>query len=172
MNRATLECIDRFRVPARIVGETETALRASGARRLEVFVLWSGVANGRLFEVRTAHVPRQTSFRLELGLCVRVEGDELHRLNRWLFDAGERLAAQLHAHPTDAYHSATDDAFPIVTALGGLSIVAPNFGREGILGAGTRAYRLGATGWRELDATELRRLIEVVPQPDPGSRGV
>ena len=172
MTIATLETIDRFRVPARIVRETETALRAAGARGLEVFVLWSGVAGGHMFDVRTAHVPQQTSYRLELGLCVRVEGDELHRLNRWLFGAGERLAVQIHAHPTDAYHSATDDAFPIVTALGGMSIVAPNFGRDGLLGMGTRAYRLGATGWRALDATELGRLIEVVPQPDPGRRGV
>lgn len=172
MITATLEGIDRFLVPVQIVRETETALRAAGARGLEVFVLWSGVANGRLFEVRCAHLPRQTSYRLELGLCVRVEGDELHRLNRWLFDAGERLAVQIHAHPTDAYHSATDDAFPIVTALGGLSVVVPNFGRDGLLGMGTRAYRLGVTGWRALDATELGRLIEVVPQPDLGNRGV
>lgn len=166
MNARSLETIDSFRVPSWIIHQTEAALQSAGTQGFELFVLWSGVDNGHVFEVRTPHVPRQTSFRLELGLCVRVDGDELHRLNRWLCEAGERLAVQIHSHPTDAYHSDTDDAFPIVTALGGLSIVAPNFGREGLLGTGTMAYRLNITGWRELDATELRQLIKVVPQAD------
>lgn len=171
MNIATLETINRLRVPMQIVRETEAALRAAGGQGNELFVLWSGVANDRLFEVRTLHIPQQTAYQLELGLCVRVEGDELYRLNRWFFDTGERLAVQIHAHPTDAYHSATDDAFPIVTALGGLSIVVSNFGRDGLFDSGTVVYRLSVTGWQELDTTNVERLIQVVPQPNP-DRGV
>lgn len=33
----------------------------------------------------------------------------------------------------DAHHSPTDDAFPIVTTLGALSIVLARFGRRGLL---------------------------------------
>src|SRR5258708_7476442 len=98
----------------KIVAKTEETLRSAGAEGYEAFVLWSGRQNGRTFDVRTAHVPQQKSYRLPSGLCVRVEGDELHRLNVWLYESGEVLAVQVHAHPDEAYHSETANAYPIV----------------------------------------------------------
>ena len=74
-------------------------------------------------DTRTLHIPQQDSYRTENGLLVRIQGPALHQLNRSLYESGETLGVQIHAHPTDAYHSETDDAFPIVTALGGISIV-------------------------------------------------
>jgi hypothetical protein len=91
---------------------------------------------------------------------VRVEGDELHRLNVWLFENHEELAAQVHSHPTEAYHSGTDDTYPIVTMRGGLSVVVPDFARAGLRGDGVANYRLGKSGWDELSLEESRRLIE------------
>jgi len=91
---------------------------------------------------------------------VRVEGDELHRLNVWLFEHHEQLAAQVHSHPTEAYHSETDDTYPIVTVRGGLSLVVPDFGRSGLRGKGVASYRLGISGWDELAQDEVQRLIQ------------
>lgn len=145
----TLADVERFQVPASIVKETEETLRNAGFEGYEAFVLWSGQQNGRLFSVRTAHVPRQDSYRLNTGLCVRVDGSELHRLNVWLYEAGEILAVQVHAHPDDAYHSETDDTYPIVATLGGLSIVAAEFCREPLFTSSTAIYRLYAEGWTE-----------------------
>jgi hypothetical protein len=88
-----------------------------------------------------------------------VEGSELHRLNVWLFEHGEELAVQVHSHPTDAYHSDTDDAYPIVAIRGGLSIVVPDFARDGLLGHGVAYYRLGREGWDELSVEETRRTV-------------
>lgn len=138
-------------VPAAIVHETEEHLRRAGRRRLELFVLWSGVIEGTVFTVRTAHVPRQTSYRLDTGLMVRVDGDALHMLNVWLYEHEEVLAIQVHAHPAEAFHSDTDDAFPIVTAEGSISIVAAEFCRGGLFSEATAVYRLDARGWSELD---------------------
>jgi hypothetical protein len=121
------------------------------------------VVTDNVFDVVTPHVPKQTSYRLDTGLCVRVDGDELHRLNRWLFDAGEILGVQVHSHPTDAYHSETDDTYPMVTLLGGLSIVVADFGRDGIAGSSTAGYRLSREGWIDLAPTDLTDLLEVVP---------
>ncbi|HEY2053445.1 MAG TPA: hypothetical protein VGH14_05875 [Solirubrobacterales bacterium] len=90
---------------------------------------------------------------------MRVDGDALHELNLWLYEHHETLAVQVHAHPTDAFHSETDDAFPIVTALGGFSIVAADFARKGLLCADTAVYRLSREGW--LPAGEAVDLIEV-----------
>jgi len=142
--------IKRFRVPASIVTKTEVNLREAGSEGYEMFILWSGCAEGEEFEFRTAHAPRQTSYRLKSGLAVRVEGEALHRLNRWLLDNDEVLAAQIHAHPTDAFHSETDDTYPIVTVRGGLSLVAADFARDGLMATSSALFRLTADGWDEV----------------------
>jgi hypothetical protein len=157
----TLEGITRFLVPAAAIRQTDGQLRAAGCTRSECFVLWSGVQEHDTFQIRTAHVPRQTAYRSPDGLCVRVEGDELHRLNVWLFEHGEQLAVQVHSHPTEAYHSDTDDTYPIVTVRGGLSLVVPNFGRAGLLGDGVAYYRLGYSGWDELSLDDAKRIIQL-----------
>jgi hypothetical protein len=152
----TLAQVQEFKVPATIVEQTEEALRSAGAEGYEAFVLWSGRQNGRLFNVQTVHVPKQNSYRLSSGLCVRVDGDELHRLNVWLYEAGETLAVQVHAHPDEAYHSETDDTYPIVATLGGLSIVAAEFCRAGLFTCSTAIYRLQLDGWTEQTADLVR----------------
>jgi hypothetical protein len=154
----TLAEVHHFQVPSEIVEKTEERLRQAGSEGYELFVLWSGRQKGDLFQVRTPHVPKQTSYRLASGLCVRVEGPELHRLNVWLYEAGEILAVQVHAHPTEAYHSETDDTYPIVATLGGLSVVAADFCRRGLFTKGTAIYRLESEGWIE----QPRHCIEVI----------
>jgi len=148
----SLREVRRFRVGGDIAARTERALYEAGRQGHERFVLWSGRCRGDVFEVSTGHIPEQTAYRLESGLCVRVEGAALHRLNVALYEAGETLGAQVHAHPTNAYHSETDDSFPIVTLLGGLSLVAPDFCRRGLLTDGTAAYRLTTAGWTRVTA--------------------
>lgn len=145
----TLAQVERFQLPTTIVVQTEEALRTAGRRGCEAFVLWSGRQIGRLFSVRTAHVPIQEAYRLSSGLCVRVDGAELHRLNVWLYEANEVLAVQVHAHPDAAYHSDTDDAYPIVATIGGLSIVAAEFCRHGLFSRSSAFYRLESKGWTE-----------------------
>lgn len=153
----TLRAISRFVVPARIVADTERELRAAGVEGYELFVLWSGTISDDAFFVSTPHVPIQQSYKLADGLCVRVGGDALHNLNVWLYEHGELLAVQVHSHPREAYHSTTDDMFPIVTALGGLSVVTPEFCRRDLLGPGHALYRLDRMGW----TPQSRTLIEV-----------
>lgn len=155
----TLETITKFVVPGAVIRDTDNQLRAAGHSRSECFVLWSGVRDHDSFYIRTGHVPKQTGYRFSGGLCVRVEGDELHRLNVWLFDHHEELAVQVHSHPTEAYHSETDDTYPIVTMRGGLSLVVPNFARTGLRGPGVASFRLGLSGWTELSENEVERLI-------------
>jgi hypothetical protein len=157
----TLADVEQFQVPATIVEQTEATLRRAGAEGYEAFVLWSGRQNGRLFDVRTVHVPKQDSYRLKSGLCVRVDGEELHRLNVWLYEAGEIMAIQVHAHPDEAYHSETDDTYPIVATLGGVSVVAAEFCRAGLFTSSTAIYRLYPDGWSEQSAD----LVQVTSWP-------
>jgi hypothetical protein len=155
----TLESITRFVVDEQIIQQTDASLRAAGDKGCECFVLWSGVREENIFQIRTLHVPKQTAYRFEDGLCVRVDGTELHRLNLWLFDNAEELAVQIHAHPTDAYHSTTDDTYPIVTMRGGISLVVPDFAKTGLRGRGVACYRLTDSGWDELSAQQVHKLF-------------
>lgn len=155
----TFENVTKFMVPAHIVDKTDAQLRGAGRNGCECFVLWTGSRENGNFYINTVHVPRQTAYRYEEGVCVRVDGPELHRLNLWLFENQEELAIQIHSHPTDAFHSETDDACPIVTTLGGLSIVVPDFAKNGLRRSGVAYYRLGLSGWIELSPFEARRLV-------------
>jgi hypothetical protein len=154
-----LAAVKTFSVSSAIVRQTEDVLRDAGRDGYEMFVLWSGAITGTVFDVRTPHAPRQTSYKTEDGLLVRVDGDALHQLNSWLHHNNEVLGVQIHAHPTDAFHSDTDDAFPIVTAVGGLSIVIPDFAQGGMLVNDTAAYRLTpSAAWKQV---ALRDILEV-----------
>lgn len=120
-----------FVIPSSILDDTIVFLRRAGAEGFEGFVLWAGVEiSQQRFEFRSLLIPDQRSMVTEHGLLVTVEGEALFRINKAVHNRGEILAAQVHSHPTDAYHSSTDDALPLVTILGGLSIVIPDFARH------------------------------------------
>jgi hypothetical protein len=68
----------------------------------------------------------------------------------WLNDFWLELGAtntgirvQVHTHPEEAFHSRTDDEFPIIHTPGFLSLVIPNFG-------------LGPVGFDEAYLTEIQ----------------
>jgi hypothetical protein len=142
----SLAAVRTFSISRDVVEFTEKHLRRAGSKGYELFVFWTGVIEGDRFEVRHGHVPHQTARKTRHGLSVEVGGDALHQLNVWLYENSEVLGAQVHAHPTTAFHSDTDDTFPIVTTLGGLSLVAADFCRHGLL-AHAAAFRLGQEGW-------------------------
>ena len=139
---STFESIREFVVPGDLCDATDRQLREAGLDGNERFILWSGIVRDDRLLVRTVQCPKQTAYRLAGGLCVRVEADELHRLNVWLYENAERLAIQVHSHPTEAFHSDTDDDYPMVTTLGGLSLVVPDFARYGVRGPETALYPL------------------------------
>lgn len=128
-----LDGVEEFVVPLELVDQTLEPLQKAGRKGCEAFVLWGGRldANGRRLVFESAYFPEQTTSRTEDGLLVVVEGDALFRVNRAFYKEGLTLAAQVHSHPTDAYHSDTDDAYPLMTLGGGLSGVVPDFGEGG-----------------------------------------
>jgi hypothetical protein len=159
MTAVLLADVERFVIPATIVDATDRELRHAGRRNAEMFVLWTGHVIDGTFTAATAYVPEQEAHHLADGLCVTVSGVALHTLNRWLYDHQQTLAVQVHAHPTHAFHSQTDDTYPIVTQRGGLSLVIPSFAAGGARGRGTALYRLGERGWRRLRHRAANRLL-------------
>jgi JAB domain-containing protein similar to deubiquitination enzymes len=154
--------IKRIIVPREAIAEAHAHLRRVGRAGFEGFALWAGVSAGQSFMVRQTVIPTQKGIKAEKGVCVRVESEELHRINVWLYEHRYTLIAQIHSHPTDAYHSETDDEYPIVTTLGGISIVVSDFAQRSFTLEECAVYRLTqAEGWVELSAMEVNDLIRV-----------
>ena len=151
--RGLLE-ISEFVVPVDVLSGTIDFLREVGTHGSEGFVLWSGRREGKdKFRFTSAYIPEQSAYKTEQGLLVLVKGEALFRLNKELYERGEILGGQVHTHPTSAYHSNTDDQYPLVTLVGALSVVIPNFARRSPADKESWAcYRLRDYGkWVPLD---------------------
>ncbi|HVS53589.1 MAG TPA: Mov34/MPN/PAD-1 family protein [Opitutaceae bacterium] len=108
------------------ISETLVYLKAAGKRRSECVVLWLGR-------------------RREDGIVVERVWCPPHRAGRAFFEFSEEamaamfaelrksrqmIAAQVHSHPMEAFHSAADDHWAIVRHEGALSLVVPYFARH------------------------------------------
>lgn len=154
---SVLSAVRDFFVPLDLVDHTLTRLRRAGRSGYEAFVLWGGQVDpedSSRFQVTDSYLPEQSTMSTDSGLLVVVDGEALFRVNRAFHERGLILAAQVHSHPTDAYHSQTDDAYPMVTLDGGLSGVVPDFGAGGLDRLDDWAwYRLAGSGeWKQLDS--------------------
>lgn len=155
--------ITAIRVPLTLAQEAHAHLQRVGQQGLEGFALWAGVRNGSTFVVRHTIIPEQIGMRAAVGVSVTVHAQELHRLNVWLYERQLSLIAQLHSHPGAAYHSDTDDAFPIATTVGCVSLVIPDFAREPFSLDRCASYRLlPRRGWVSLTVAEVQHLIHIV----------
>lgn len=125
-------------------------------------LLWAGQADGSIFCVTTLIVPQQRGLRTPDGVCVVVDGDELHRINVHLFKNKLRLIAQIHSHPTEAYHSDTDDAYAIATTIGCFSLVIPDFARDNFSFKKCAIYRLSELGrWSPVHPSNINMIFQV-----------
>lgn len=150
MSRSPLADLRLFVVAPSVLNWTIGELSDAGDEGFEAFVLWGGTVTGQSFQVESALVPEQVGSKEEDGLLVTIPGDALFKVNKYFFEKGLLLGVQIHSHPTDAFHSSTDDHYPMATLEGALSIVVPYFARGGVEGRDTWAYyRLGETGWVE-----------------------
>lgn len=108
---------------------TESHLLEHGSRGQEGLVLWGGNVNDGLTRVTTAiHPPQRCS-----SASVDVLPGGLQAAYRILERDGARLVAQVHSHPGPAFHSGRDDAFPATFFVGFVSIVVPDFCRDGFV---------------------------------------
>lgn len=154
--------IERVIVPLSLAEAANEHLRRVGREGYEGFALWAGWREGVVFRVLETIIPAQRGIRSEEGVCVRVDGDELFRLNVHLYERGYSLIAQLHSHPGAAYHSDTDDAFPIATTAGAFSLVIPDFAVHPFSLDRCAVYRLQpGYGWVGVDPEDVQDLIQL-----------
>lgn len=156
--------IETLRVPMACVESVYHHLQAMGDRGVEGVALWAGQIRERTFDVQTTIIPAQMAGQAEDGLLYAVDGEELYRINQWLYQRKQTLVAQLHSHPGEAYHSEMDDRYPIIAVFGGISIVIPDFGFNAFSLDDWAVYRLSQEKvWEELSVSAIRSLIQITP---------
>ncbi|HMJ69743.1 MAG TPA: hypothetical protein VK508_12655 [Cyclobacteriaceae bacterium] len=157
-----LSTVNKFLFPKNVLDKAYTFLQEAGKERFEAVALFAGILDDGNAYIKEAILPLQKSYKLSSGLMYSVEGEELHRINVWLYQNKLKLLAQIHSHPQEAYHSETDDAYPIMSTEGGLSIVVPNFARSKMDHSAWAYYRLQPRmEWVELTLPDVRNLIEL-----------
>lgn len=113
-----------LRCPASVVDKTLQSLREAGGRGTECVVLWLSRR-----PVSPDH-PIVEAFVPEQNVAVdffRVPPSGMDALMRHLRTNKLALAAQVHSHPAEAYHSLADDQWAIMRHEGALSLVVPYF---------------------------------------------
>jgi proteasome lid subunit RPN8/RPN11 len=110
-----------LRLASDIVQKTFSTFRECGRGECECAVYWIGLSESNLVNGVEHPIHRRSPFGYEIN-------------DHWLTDFWKRLAAskqsvkaQVHTHPGEAFHSASDDNWPIVSQEGFLSIVIPDF---------------------------------------------
>lgn len=147
-------------IPLKCIEEAYDHMRKMGKQGFEGVALFAGKEVGERFMVDRTLVPKQIALSIEYGLLYSVPGEELHRLNVFLYENNLSLIAQIHSHPKEAFHSETDDAFPIVTTVGCVSIVVPNFASGDIEINTWAVYRLTIeNNWKQLQLNEQQELL-------------
>lgn len=156
-----LQSIQKVRVQSSELASAYRHFRLKGQQRLEGVALWVGKFEDHDFVVTHTVVPLQKGISSDSGLLYVVGEAELRRLNCWLYENQLRLVAQLHSHPGRAYHSKTDDDYPIMTTLGGFSIVVPNFAAGIPALENCAIYRLVERQWVELTEEEVAETFKI-----------
>jgi hypothetical protein len=104
-----------------IVHKTFHILRECGREECECIVYWIGPAHESLIDGLEHPV------HLRSALGYQVDDGWLTTFWKALGESKRSIKAQIHTHPAEAFHSATDDEWPIVSQAGFISIVIPDF---------------------------------------------
>jgi proteasome lid subunit RPN8/RPN11 len=154
--------IARVRVPLQLL---ETTVRELSRHRLnptERVALWLGRRQAGHICVHEMYVP---AYEAESDYFYIAPGP-MRQLMRHLRGAGLMIAAQLHTHPEEAFHSAADDKWAIVRHVGALSLVLPDFGVRTTPDAffeTAKVFRLDRMNrWEEVAMGGIHAYVEII----------
>lgn len=135
-----------YRVSRDLLARTFDHLRRCGQGRRECQALWIGPwPSPDLITsvVHPSHSANAHGFLLDSGW--------LNKFWLELASADQGVRVQVHTHPGSAFHSPTDDAYPIIHTPGFLSLVIPNFAMGPIGFKGAYLTEIAQDGsWREI----------------------
>lgn len=113
---------ERIELGEGLLHRTLAELRRCGEGHSECVVFWTGPSQRPCVVDRLLH-PRHTA---EPG-GYEIDSDWLAEAWESLAREGRSIRVQVHSHPRRAFHSRTDDLYPVVHTEGLLSLVIPRF---------------------------------------------
>ena len=114
--------MSKLRLARTVWDDTLAYLRRCSRGKRECVVVWTGPASDRDLVDAALH-PTHTATPLHYD----IDGAWLHELHLSNYIAKRTIKAQVHVHAGRAFHSITDDTYPIVNTGGFLSLVLPHF---------------------------------------------
>lgn len=144
-----------LRLSACVLRETVLTLAWCGNGRCECVVYWTGPKDEKGMVDGWEHPAHRRS-----PYGYQVEDSWLTAYWFRLADENRSIRAQIHTHPGEAFHSATDDQWPIVSTEGFVSLVVPNFARGSIDLTQIWAGILDKDGvWKQVPTTSILEVL-------------
>ena len=148
--------MSRFSLSTTQLAETFHHFRCCGAGRRECQVLWVSPWAHPTIITRVVHTQHHAH-----GAGFAIESDWLNAFWLELAASGLGIRVQIHTHPGRAYHSPTDDAFPIIHTPGFLSLVIPDYALGPISLDAVYLAEITLTGqWRSVEPAAH---LEIMP---------
>jgi hypothetical protein len=116
-----------YKIAGPLLAATFAHFRECGRGRRECQVLW--ISSWDVPEILTKVV--HSKHQAHAGGFV-LDGQWISDFWQDLGNTNMGIRVQVHTHPMQAFHSPTDDRFPIIHKPGFLSLVIPNFGMDAI----------------------------------------
>lgn len=143
------------------IEETLKHLREAGQRGNECVVLWFGRESATGIEIEAVCRPAQMA-----GADIfRIPPAAMREIIGILAQHGWMIAAQVHSHPREAFHSLADDKWAIVRHENALSLVVPYFAANTTAASFLRdqkTFKLTADNrWQELAVWEIGKWLQL-----------
>jgi proteasome lid subunit RPN8/RPN11 len=138
-----------------LVELTLAYLRDAGQNRCECIVLWLGRHEGHSLRVHEAYRPMQNVSED----MFEIPPTGMTALHAELRKRRLMVAAQVHSHPAEAFHSKADDRWAIIRHEDALSLVVPYFASattvSNFLDRAKTYYFSAAARWVEVPRAQL-----------------
>lgn len=143
------------------IEETLKHLQEAGQRGNECVVLWFGRESPMGIEIEAVCRPAQVA-----GADIfRIPPPAMREIIGILAQHGWMIAAQVHSHPHEAFHSLADDKWAIVRHENALSLVVPYFAARTTAFSfmqDQKTFKLSAGNrWEELAAWEIGKWLQI-----------
>lgn len=116
--------VKAIQIPRSVIIATLASLHDGGRRGCESVALWLGKREKMRISISEAYVPEHHASEDYFEMprtSIAALFDRLRATQTF-------VAAQVHTHPRDAFHSSADDRWAIVRHVGAVSVVLPDFG--------------------------------------------
>ncbi|MEY9123302.1 Mov34/MPN/PAD-1 family protein [Bradyrhizobium yuanmingense] len=143
------------------IEETLKHLQEAGQRGNECVVLWFGRESPMGIEIEAVCRPAQVA-----GADIfRIPPPAMREIIGILAQHGWMIAAQVHSHPHEAFHSLADDKWAIVRHENALSLVVPYFAARTTAFSfmqDQKTFKLSVGNrWEELAAWEIGKWLQI-----------